>query len=62
LEKHKNVSTTVPINAHNFFIALKTPSFVATNEVFWAPQKQSAALRNLLEKGLKSTHYFLDVP
>jgi hypothetical protein len=30
---------------------------------FWAPQKQSAALRDLLEKGLKSTPtHFLDAP
>jgi hypothetical protein len=31
---------------------LKTPSFVATNEGFLAPQKQYVVLRDLLEKGL----------
>jgi hypothetical protein len=42
---------------------LKTPSFVATNEGFLAPHKQYAVLRDLLEKGLKSTPTnYLDVP
>jgi hypothetical protein len=34
-EKHKNMSPTVPLKRPNFFIALKTPSFVATNEGFF---------------------------